>query len=122
MNEFVQPYDRIPEGYLWVVLIATYISVIQLIPYFAAIFFFPEYEQTMDTTTEIVERISRILILVWGFKFGNRMNRLLDASKSSDKWFHGLPIFFLSPLYHNYKINSLAQRVRPRSQVKSKSM
>ncbi|RJG41859.1 DUF4234 domain-containing protein [Motilimonas pumila] len=50
-----------------------------------------------------------ILMLVWAFKARNRINQALGAMPKNWYWFHGFWTFLFSPLYINYKINSVSE-------------
>jgi uncharacterized protein (DUF779 family) len=113
LNQLLDTSEKISLRLAWSNLIASYLGLILGIPYFLSVVYYPEWLESVEKIDNTVSTVSIILMLVWGYKFGNRMNGLLQANKQSVKRFHGLPIFFLSPFYHNYKINKLIEKVRP---------
>ncbi len=62
----------------------------------------------IEFVSEVVNSCSLVLFIVWGFMARDRLNELLQANPGDDSWSHGLWTFLFSPLYNNYKVNTLS--------------
>jgi len=58
---------------------------------------------------EVIGLIFNISLMAWGFAARQSMHTLLKATPNSGFWFDGLWTVLLSPLYFNYRINSIAE-------------
>ena len=47
------------------------------------------------------------LLMVWGFQARNRINVYFGLSHEDPRWFHGFWTLLFTPLYFNYKINTI---------------
>lgn len=104
INKKVHPSERISGALVYSILISYYLSVILFIP--------PLINEDLiflEKVSDSIDNASSILTIIWGFKARNRMNQLLNFTKSDSSWFNGLWTFFASPLYFNYKVNWLNQ-------------
>jgi uncharacterized BrkB/YihY/UPF0761 family membrane protein len=102
INEYYEHEDKISEGFITFILIICYTSLL----FFIASFFVDE-SHTIAKASYLLDRITNVSFIVWGYKARNRMNTILSAQKETINWFHGLWTFLLSPLYFNFKINKL---------------
>jgi len=101
INDNVSNDDKISETFATAFLVFTYTSVI-----FMPINMFIQ-SATIDTIYSIFNSIVLVMIITWGFKARNRLNKYCNFDKSNKYWFHGLWTFFLTPYYFNYKVNSI---------------
>ena len=104
-NRRLEEVDRVTEGFVHTILVLNYLAVMLFLPYLV---WEGEAVEALDKLSTSAERIGNILMLVWGFKARNRMNRLLTSEKADPSWFHGFWTFVLTPFYFNYKVNTLA--------------
>ena len=65
------------------------------------------YGHPVLAVSDVVDRISTIMWLVWGFKARNRVHAVCSFNKDNKSWFHGFWTFLFTPLYFNYKVNQL---------------
>lgn len=66
-----------------------------------------QYFHAIDRFDDSLTSLWQILLLVWVFKFKNRVNRLLGFSKKDDGWFSWVWALFFGPFYLNFKLNKL---------------
>jgi hypothetical protein len=102
INEVTVEKDKVTEDFVNSILAVSYIS---LILFFVSLAF--EEGHAVETVSYITDRISGVMMIVWGFMARNRLNIAYDLSNDSKEWFRGLWTFLFSPLYFNYKINCL---------------
>lgn len=102
INEHCDRDDKISEGFVTFVLVISYLSLLLFIAYQ-----FVDETHPVAKISDLVDRVSNIAYLVWGFKARNRMNIILSSEKKTSMWFHGLWTFLFTPLYFNFKINRL---------------
>ena len=102
MNRHLDEKHRIPEVLTDLILGFSYGAVILLHSRVLAPQGHPD-----ETTMGVVMTILAGLVLVWGFEFRNRMNRLLGRTGYESERFHSLWTFLFSALYFNFKINML---------------
>ena len=102
INEHYEREDKISEGFITFILIVSYASLLLFIAYL-----FVDESHPVAKISNLVDRVSNIAYIVWGFKARNRMNIILSAEKKTKNWFHGLRTFLFSPLYFNFKVNKL---------------
>lgn len=103
INEYLDEVDKIPAGLVTAILIINYISLAMFIPYILV-----EEGHPVEAVSNLIDFISAIFFLVWGFKARSRMNHLLTNGVSKERWFSGLWTFFFTPLYFNYKVNRIS--------------
>ena len=48
LNEFLDHDQKISPKFAWAILIMGYVGIAQIIPYTVALYFYPEWEQSMD--------------------------------------------------------------------------
>jgi len=104
INEMVDVQERISDGFVNTILVMSYISLILLFPYVAV-----DDGHPVEMISNLIDSILGVMLLVWGFKARNRLNAVYDISKYDKEWFHGLWTFLFSPMYFNYKINSICK-------------
>jgi hypothetical protein len=61
----------------------------------------------IEMISDLMDRVWNIMLLVWAFKFRNRMNTQLASTPGQQNWFHGAWVFLFEFLYINFKINKL---------------
>ena len=105
INEFCPEDRKIGKAFIVALFVVTYLSL-ALLPVYILV---PE-GHPLEKVSEVVDRINMIFLLVWAFKARNRLNAILKAHHGSDLWFGGVPTFFLTELYINYKINVLSEK------------
>lgn len=52
-----------------------------------------------------------MLLVVWGFMARNAVNKTFNLTKQDSQWFHGFWTFLFTPLYFNYKVNSICAEI-----------
>ena len=105
INAELQPDKRISQGFVMANFIFAYLSLAMLVVYVIV----PE-GHPVEPFTEIIDRVSLLLILIWSFKVRNRLNSILSATPGALSWFHGFWTFLFQYLYINYKINVLSEQ------------
>jgi hypothetical protein len=103
INEVTVEKDKVTEGFVNSILAVSYISLMLFLVSFVF-----ENEHALETVSYIMDRISGVMMIVWGFMARNRLNIAYDLSNDSKEWFRGLWTFLFSPMYFNYKINCLS--------------
>lgn len=101
-NGLPSAVDQIPTGLATSILVIAYISLGLLFPSI-----FLEEGNICDRIGSKIDLVWSILLIVWSFKFRNRMNRSLDSRPGEPRWFSGLWSFLFTPFYINFKLNSL---------------
>lgn len=66
--------------------------------------FIPE-ESTYVLTSQLISFLGNILLIVWTFKFRNRLNTYLNLDKNDTKYLGPVMTFFFQALYLSYKVN-----------------
>ena len=102
INAHYEDEDKISDGFVTFILVISYLSLLLFVVYL-----FVDETHPVAKISDLVDRVSNIAYIVWGFKARNRMNSILSSEKKSKDWFHGLWTFLFSPLYFNYKVNRL---------------
>ena len=103
MNTFLRERDRIAPSFIVLLYGVGYLSA----AVFIATLFFPDHGPLADLDFALGLGWG-LTLLAWSFVARNRMNRLNAARPGDPSWFHGFWTFLFSPLYFNYKINTLA--------------
>ena len=67
----------------------------------------------IEELSRAVDLASVVAMLVWGFVARNRANELLGAHKGDPTYFSRLWTFLFTPLYFNYRINSISDHDYP---------
>ncbi|MCP4750317.1 MAG: DUF4234 domain-containing protein [Proteobacteria bacterium] len=98
-NQYLDEKGRIPTGLVYFILVLSYIYAI-----FTLLSIFAPIESPIDEALTVVLEAA---IIVWGFKARNRMNTLFSARKGDANWFNGFWTFVFTPLYFNFKVNTL---------------
>lgn len=104
INELAREDNKISEEFVNSILAMSYISLILLFAYVAV-----DEGHPVETVSNILDRIWGIMLIVWGFMVRNRLNAAYEISKNNNEWFHGFWTFLFSPMYFNYKINSICE-------------
>lgn len=102
LNRHLDERHRIPEVLTDLILGFCYGAVILLHSSVSA-----PWGHPVETTMVVVLTILCGLVLVWGFEFRNRMNKLLGQAGYESERFHSLWTLLFSALYFNFKINML---------------
>jgi hypothetical protein len=105
LNKYLDVTNHISKGFVYTIVILTYITVIMFVPYL-----FVEEGHPIETVSDVLDKIWLILVLVWGFQARDRMNQLLSTSKGDLYWFHWLWTLLFTPLYFNFKVNKLYKK------------
>lgn len=92
--------DKISKGYM---LAATAVYILSMILTYAPLAV-ASGSEFMILAQPLTSLASAIMILVWVFKFRNRLNRLTQ-SEGKPTWCGPILTFFLQSWYLNYKIN-----------------
>lgn len=66
--------EQISDVFITIILVLTYGVAILVVPYY-----FVEEGHVVVTISDVADRVVNILILVWAFKAGKRMNTILGA-------------------------------------------
>lgn len=66
--------------------------------------FVPE-EAAYVLTSQLISFVGNILLIVWTFKFRNRLNTYLNLEKSNTKYLGPVMTFFFQTLYLSFKLN-----------------
>jgi len=101
INDNVSNDDKISETFATAFLVFSYTSVILVLINMLI------HSTIMDSITSLLNLLLVIMLITWGFKARNRLNKYCNFDKSNKSWFHGLWTFFLTPYYFNYKVNSI---------------
>lgn len=104
INEETDKEDNISLIFINTIFVLSYISLGLFFAYLLV-----DEGHPIAITSNIIDRALGIMILVWGFMARNRMNQLYETSRQDKEWFHGLWTFLFSPLYFNFKINSICE-------------
>lgn len=104
INDLSGENNKISEGFVNAILGMSYISLILFFAYLAV-----DEGHPVAILSDISDRISGIMFIVWGFMARNRLNTAYEINKDNREWFHGLWTFLFSPMYFNYKINSICE-------------
>lgn len=104
INEITGESNRISDGFVNSILAMSYIT---LFLFFA--FITVEEGHVVETVSNVFDRIWGVMLIIWGFMARNRLNAAYNISKDNKEWFHGLWTFLFSPMYFNYKINSICE-------------
>jgi len=107
INEYCDTEDRISEGFVATIFIFAYLSLALFFPYMLV-----DEGHPIERVSDLVDKISVITFLIWGFKARNRMNKILDSKVESKEWFHGLWTFLFTPFCFNFKVNELNEEVQ----------
>jgi Domain of unknown function (DUF4234) len=91
LNEVESSAPKISPGLVWAVLVAAYVSLPFLFGYIAV-----DETHPIVRISEIVDRVSNILFIVWAFSARARLHALLNPSSDSPYWFHGFWTFIFS--------------------------
>ena len=83
-------------------MVISYLSLALLVPYL-----FVEETHPIVAFTDLVDFVSGVTFIVWGFKARNRMNVILSSGKTDNEWFHGFWTLLFTPFYFNFKVNKL---------------
>lgn len=87
-------------------MVLSYVSLILFIPYFLV----PE-GHPLEIVSNVVDLVWGVVLLIWGFKARNRLNRLCQLRSDTREWLNGFWTFLFTPFYFNYKINKLSDVV-----------
>ena len=112
LNAELAPEQHIPRQ---VVLWTFFLQYLSLALFFG--YLFVEESHPIATLSNVIDRLSFIPLLIWGFMARNRVNSACGISRTEVAWFHGLWTFLFSPLYFNYKINVLSDKAEDPSAV-----
>jgi hypothetical protein len=104
INEIVDIDNRISTGFVNSIVVMSYISLIIFIAYL-----FVDEGHPIEEVSTIFDRILGIMLIVWGFKARNILNKSYEISKDDKEWFHGFWTFLFSPMYFNYKVNCICE-------------
>ncbi|MEM8953917.1 MAG: hypothetical protein AAGD22_07200 [Verrucomicrobiota bacterium] len=102
INDHYDHEDKISEGFVAFVLVISYLSLLFLFAYL-----FVDESHPIARVSNLVDRVSAVAYLVWGFKARKRMNIILCSERKTKMWFHGLWTFLFTPFYFNFKVNQL---------------
>jgi hypothetical protein len=108
LNTYLAPEHRIPNWIANILLVLGYGSLAVFIPYL-----FLEEEHPLGTIDAYLRYAFLILMTFWGYVARSRMNHLTGATRLSLDWFNLFWSLFLSPYYFNFKVNRLANRIKP---------
>ena len=106
LNEYCDPKNQISNGLVSFIFIFAYLSLALFVPYILV-----EEGHPIEVISDVVDSISGISFIVWGFKARNRINRVLNLERNDKEWFHGFWTFLFSPLYFNFKVNQINEMV-----------
>jgi hypothetical protein len=106
INENYDGTDKISDGFITFIMVISYLSLFFFIGYL-----FVDESHVIAMISNIIDPISSVVYIVWGFKARNRMNIILSAKKKTPSWFHGLWTFLFTPLYFNFKVNKLNEEL-----------
>jgi hypothetical protein len=104
INEISGPSNKISDWFVNSIMAMSYITLILFFAFIAV-----EEGHVVETVSNIFDRIWGVMLLIWGFMARNRLNTAYDISKDNKEWFHGLWTFLFSPMYFNYKVNSICE-------------
>ena len=65
---------------------------------------------SLDTDSNILDRIVGIMVLVLAFQVRNGFNLLLQARRGDALWFSGVYTWLISVVYLQYKLNKIIQQ------------
>ena len=71
---------------------------------------FVDQGHPVEAFSSLMDLIVSIMLIAWGFKARNRVNAHCELKSEGDPWFHGFWTFIFTPLYFNYKVNSILER------------
>ena len=104
VNDVSNENNKISSGFVTAILVMSYISLLLFFAYIAV-----DEGHLIERLSNIVDRILGIMLIVWGFMARNRLNTAYEINKNNKEWFHGLWTLLFSPMYFNYKINSICE-------------
>ena len=104
INNYLDHGNKISMGLVNSIMIMSYISLVLFFAYL-----FVDEGHPVAKISTLFDRVWGIMLIVWGFKARNRVNSHCDLESESEDWFHGLWTFLFSPLYFNYKVNSILE-------------
>jgi sugar phosphate permease len=104
INSTVNDNEKISLGFIHSILSIAYISS----AFFIAQLFVDD-GHPIAILSGLIDLAIGIMMIVWGFKARKRVNTHCKLESKSDVWFHGFWTFMFTPLYFNYKINSILE-------------
>lgn len=104
INDEVGEELRLPEGLANFILVISYTSLAFFFMYMTV-----DEQHPLAQLSNLVDLVSSISLVVWGFMARNRLNRHYGFERGSRAWFHALWTFLFTPLYFNYKVNCLCE-------------
>lgn len=105
INSYINDDSHISLEFVNFVLFISYLSLALLVPYLLI-----DESRVLSISSNLVDKLWVVLMIVWGFKARNRLNAVLLLKNDDDDWFHGFWTFLFSPLYFNYKVNVLNEK------------
>ena len=108
INPYLGAEDTLSDGFVSALLVLAYASVLIIVPYAMV-----EEGHPVEGISSLLDLAYGLLFLYWAFWARARMNSLLSASKSDDRWFSGLWTFLFPGVYFNYKVNKLKKNPQP---------
>ncbi len=107
INELIpEGQEKIPSMLPTSVLVLGYVILL-----FSVAIFFVSDKQTIALVTSVLHYIWLTCLCVWSLIAGRRMNMLNSAEEGSEVWFHGFWGMFYTPLYFNFKVTQLNERL-----------
>lgn len=105
-NKQMPPESVIPEGFANFILTVSYLSLALFFVYMTV-----DEQHPLAQLSNLVDLLSSISMIVWGFMASRRMNTRYGFERDSKHYFHWLWTFLFTPLYFNYKINCLCENL-----------
>lgn len=106
MNRHLTGSSVISTSFTTTLLILSYVSLALFIPYLLV-----DDGHPIELISNIVDLSCNILLIVWGFKARNRVNMICGFRSDQPEWFNGFWTFLFTPLYFNYKVNTLSEKI-----------
>ncbi|MCP4597234.1 DUF4234 domain-containing protein [Neptuniibacter sp.] len=98
LNSIIE--DKISKGYM---IATTVVYILSMLLSYAPLAV-GQGSEMMIVAQPIISLVSAIMMLIWVFKFRNRLNRITQ-SEGKPTWCGPILTFFFQTLYLNYKIN-----------------
>ncbi len=103
MNEFSGRDPKISEGPITIILLLLYASAgLQVLGYFS------NTSRQWEGLVSFIHVIAGMLIILWGFMASKRLNQACNFSKQDSESLKSVWTLFLTPIYFNYKVNTLS--------------
>lgn len=108
--------EPIGSAFAQLILGLSYISLITL-----GLYLISPDNLALELVDSLLGLFVAILQIVWGFKVRNRVNAAFALEKGTAYWFHGFWTFLFTPLYFNYKVNTVCESLEQWNKLDSNS-